>query len=83
MHKTAPGACLLNAPGALCFLNIVLEHKVLMVQGHMVLDHKSRPKSQKSLTIRNMTQDHLMLNCVQVLKIFGEVKNSYFSISLA
>ena len=32
---TAPGACLLNAPGAVCISNVVLEH---MVQEHMVLD---------------------------------------------
>ena len=59
MH-TAPGACLLYAPGAACFSNMVLEHillkyssRLLMVQDHkvlmvnMVLDHKSRPKGQK------------------------------------
>ena len=57
MH-TVPEACLLYAPGAVCFSNRLLEyssrllkvqdHMVLMVQDHMVLDHKSRPKSPKS-----------------------------------
>ena len=80
MH-TAPRACLLYAPGAVCFLNMILEHiklrmffkitliilkikmvqdikvlmvqdiKVLMVQDHIVLDHKSRSKSQKSTSL--------------------------------
>ena len=54
MH-TAPGACLLYASGAVCTSNMVLEHiqfriffKIIMVHEHMVLDHESRLKSQKS-----------------------------------
>ena len=54
MHA-APGACLLFAPGAVCFSNMVLEHndleyssRILMVQENMVLEHKSRLKSQKA-----------------------------------
>ena len=59
MH-TAPGTCLLYAPGARCVFQIWswsifdLEYssRLLMVQDHMVqeqmiLDHMSRPKSQK------------------------------------
>ena len=51
MH-IAPGACLLYGSGAVCFSNMVLEHKfnleyssrLLMVQDHktlMVQDHKN------------------------------------------
>ena len=39
MH-TAPGACLLFAPGAVCFSYMVLEHLNL---DYYVLDHKLRP----------------------------------------
>ena len=43
MH-TAPEACLLYAPEAVCISNMVLEHSSRSL---MVLDHKLRPKSQK------------------------------------
>ena len=58
--NTAPGACLLYAPGAVYFTDMVLEHiehiiffKIINGPGPygpgliMVLDRKSRPRSQK------------------------------------
>ena len=61
--KVHKGAYSKRAPRAVCFSSMVLkhinleyssillmvqDHKILMAKDHMVLDHKSRPKSHKS-----------------------------------
>ena len=73
-HIWKAGAYSKHAPGAVCISDMVLEHiwlgkffqimngpgpYVLTIQDHMVLDHKSRPKSQKrDLTFRKASSPH-------------------------
>ena len=66
MH-TAPGAYLLHAPGAVCILNMILEHILLiiffqiLVQDQLILDHKSRPNSLKKCLFSGVKGDYTLL----------------------